>query len=142
VDIAIEARVSKGYAHKVLNELLLYGSIDDPSLMLAQWYDRRTGTSELRPEASLYLLLAALTTEDDQTPLYKYSQILWEDLGIKISHQTINVFFKKRGRCGSRALSLSTRGTKRIRIMIYRNSHPKSKNYFWKRKPIYRVVVY
>jgi hypothetical protein len=53
---------------------------------------RTKGVSKLGPEESLFLL--ALRTEDDQRPLYIYAKILEDELGVKVSHQTVDHFFK------------------------------------------------
>ena len=93
-DIAREVRVSKGYVYKVLKEFRVTGYIQDPQVNIRMCVERSKGGSKLSPEASLYLL--ALRTEDDQIPLYVYKDILYEDLGISVSHQTVDTFFKKR----------------------------------------------
>jgi hypothetical protein len=92
--IAKEARVSKGYAHKVLKEVRVAGFIEDPELVLKRKAERTKGVSKLGPEESLCFL--ALRAEDDQRPLYIYAKILEDELGVKVSHQTVDNFFKKR----------------------------------------------
>jgi DNA-binding MarR family transcriptional regulator len=93
LDIAKEARVSKGYAHKVLKELRVAGFIEDPELVLKRKAERTNRVSKLGPEESLFLL--ALREEDDQRPLYIYAKLLEDKLGVKVSHQTVDNFFKK-----------------------------------------------
>jgi hypothetical protein len=95
LDIAKEETVSKrSYAHKVLKELKVAGFIEDLELVLKRKTERMKGVSKLGPEESLFLL--ALRAEDDQRPLYIYAKILEDKLGVKVSHQTVDSFFKKR----------------------------------------------
>jgi hypothetical protein len=93
-DIAREAKVFKGYVYEVLTEFRVPEFIQNPKLTMVLRAESMMGMTELGPEASLYLL--ALRAEDDQMPLHEYAKTLYNDLGVSVSCQTVDTFFKNR----------------------------------------------
>ena len=83
-----------GYAHKVINEYLATGALEDPKRALNQLSEVRRQYTKLGPEASIFLL--ALRAEDDQQILVDYQRKLAEETGVHVGTSTIDRFFKQR----------------------------------------------
>ena len=92
--VAYHASVSEHFARKVLKEYSETGTVEDPEIKIAAMHQKRTQYTKIDAESALFLLACRL--EDDQLPLYKYSQMLFIGLGVHVSTQTISTFFRKR----------------------------------------------
>jgi transposase len=92
--VAATAKVSIGYADKVIREYLVSGAIADPRLGKQDLADKRRQFTKIGPEESNVLL--ALRAEDDQQWLIHYQQKLYAATGVLVGTSTIDVFFKTR----------------------------------------------
>jgi hypothetical protein len=77
--VAAAAKVSIGYADKVIREYLVSGAIADPRLGKQDLADKRRQFTKIGPEESNVLL--ALRAEDDQQWLIHYQQKLYAATG-------------------------------------------------------------
>jgi transposase len=93
-EVAVEARVSHKYASRVVAEFRKKGCVEDPALGSLALRDKHKLYRKLGPEESLFLL--ACRAEDDRRPLYKYVELLQDEMDYRVLHQTIDNCFKKR----------------------------------------------
>jgi hypothetical protein len=92
--VAEEAKVSIGYAHKVIMEYLVSGSIINPKQSTKELAVTRREYTKIGPEESIYLL--ALRAEDDRQLLVHYQAKLVRATGVLVGTSTIDAFFKSR----------------------------------------------
>jgi DNA-binding transcriptional regulator YhcF (GntR family) len=91
--LAAEANVGRGFAQKVLDELMVHGNVLDPK-------DRKKKVTYL-PGARLLnffdeLVLLALQEQDLQRTLASYKTTLMQTTGASVSKSTISYWFKNR----------------------------------------------
>jgi transposase len=92
--VARGARVSPQYASQVIGEFRELGYVEDPAIGILKARAKRKLFTKLGPEEMLFLL--ACRAEDDVRPLYVYVKLLEDEMGFRVSHQTVDNFFKKR----------------------------------------------
>jgi transposase len=92
--VARKAKVDKGYAKKVIEELLETGTLLDPEILKQLRLDDRVPTYHLSIEEEVFLL--SLHTETPSRPNASYSRHLRDYSGTTVTPQFIGQWFEKR----------------------------------------------
>jgi transposase len=92
--VAAKARVSRGYASSVIQELLQTGTLVDPETLKQRRLDERLPLFHLSVEEELFLL--SLRTENPSRPNLSYTRHLRAYSGTTVSAQFIGKWFETR----------------------------------------------
>lgn len=92
--VAEAAKVSVGYAHRVISEYLETGGLLDPNVAKEDLRETRRQYTKISPLDTIVLL--SLRAENDQMTLLEYQTKLRQSTGTMVCVQTIDHFFKHR----------------------------------------------
>ena len=92
--VAKKAKVDRAYASKVIDELVLTGTLIDPDTIKQQRLAERVPAFHLSIEEEIFLL--SLRVENPARPNYSYAQELRDLYGTTVTPQFIGKWFEKR----------------------------------------------